>query len=58
MVSLRELVPGARLKLKSGKIVEVVENPRDGTWIIARLAGQRDAPSDLVHADDVVEQVP
>jgi len=54
LLSIQHLEPGARLKLKDGKIVEVVENPQDGTWLIVRdmSSGASDV---LLHVDDILE---
>jgi hypothetical protein len=55
MLSIQNLEPGTRLKLKDeGKIVEVVENPQDGTWLIVRNLSPG-APEELCHADDILE---
>lgn len=35
-VNLTTLLPGTRLRLADGAIVEIVENPQDGTWLICR----------------------
>lgn len=51
---LQDLPLGARLILKSGAEVEVVENPRDGQWLFVRPAGSSDE-SELVFAADVAE---
>jgi hypothetical protein len=52
-IMIQELPVGSRLKLKSGAEVEIVENPRDGSWLYAKRAGAEEA--DLVFADDVLE---
>jgi hypothetical protein len=60
MISIQLLEPGARLKLRSDAVVEVFENPRDGTWLVAKAVrpdGSLDATTELVHVDDVVAQV-
>ena len=36
MISIQNLEPGARLTLHSGAQVVVVENPRDGAWLMVR----------------------
>ena len=55
-IMLQKLAVGARLILRDGTEVEIVENPRDGQWIFARPAGS-DLEPDLVFAGDVVELV-
>lgn len=54
MLSIQHLAPGTRLKLKDGKIVAIVENPQDGTWLIVRGLNP-EAQDELCHADDIVE---
>jgi hypothetical protein len=54
MLSIQHLEPGTRLKLKDGKIVEVVDNPQDGTWLIVRDLNSTSA-QDLCHVDDILE---
>jgi hypothetical protein len=36
MVSVQDLRVGARIRLTSEKIAEVLENPRDGMWLLVR----------------------
>jgi hypothetical protein len=55
MLPIQNLQPGTRIKLKGeGKIVEVVENPQDGTWLIVRGL-DTGAPDELCHADEILE---
>ena len=35
---------GARVKLRDGEIAEVVDNPRDGMWILLRFLEAPDNP--------------
>jgi hypothetical protein len=35
MISFQDLKNGTRLRLKSSAIVEVLDNPRDGLWLVA-----------------------
>lgn len=35
-VNLRTFKPGDTLQLVDGRVVEVVENPGDGAWLICR----------------------
>ena len=55
-----DLVPGTRLKTNEGAIVELVENPRDGVWLICKTiehAADPDAVSDVeqpIFAQDIV----
>jgi hypothetical protein len=54
MLSIQHWEPGTRLKLKDGKIVEVVDNPQDGTWLIVRDLSPG-APDVLLHIEDILE---
>jgi hypothetical protein len=58
MLAIQHLLPGARLKLTDGALVEVVENPHDGAWIMIRrvLDGESD-PMELCSVDDIVSLV-
>jgi hypothetical protein len=56
---LRELEPGERLRLRGGIIAEVMENPRDGMWIIVKYLSTPAGPAtsdalEMVAADDVL----
>ena len=64
MIAIQHLLPGTRIRLADGAIAEIRENPRDGTWVIARrLSPQGDSPDgaaepdDLVHVDDIAEVI-
>jgi hypothetical protein len=35
-INLLHLEPGARLRLADGAVVELIENPRDGSWLLCR----------------------
>lgn len=43
-LNLMELEPGMRVRLADGAIAEVVENPRDGTWMICRYLSHPVSP--------------
>jgi hypothetical protein len=53
---LQNLPLGARLLLRSGSQVEIVENPKDGQWLFVRPVGTDQEP-ELVFAADIVEVV-
>ncbi|MEQ1889682.1 MAG: hypothetical protein ABL951_10970 [Alphaproteobacteria bacterium] len=46
LVSIRE---GAKVKLRDGEIAEVVDNPRDGMWIVLRIL---EAPDDAARVGE------
>ena len=55
MLAIQTLQPGTRLKLKKDEtVVEVVENPQDGTWLIVRRL-EPGAGDELCHVDEVLE---
>ena len=54
MLSIQHWEAGTRLKLKDGKVVEVVDNPQDGTWLIVRELSPG-AAQELCHIDDILE---
>jgi hypothetical protein len=60
MINVRFLEPGTRVALADGSTVEIVSNPKDGIWLVARyLSSQRDASligtEEMVFAQDIVE---
>ena len=58
MISLQDLKAGARIRLSDSRIVSVVDNPRDGLWLIVGPDGAAgDAPAEMVHVDDVKEVI-
>lgn len=59
-VNIRSLLPGTRIALADGAVVEVVSNPADGVWLFARyLESPRDPAligrEEMIFAQDVVE---
>ena len=60
MVNLIELIPGTRLSLTNGLVAEVVDNPRDGMWVIVRYLDSsgdesQSGEEDMVFAQDIAE---
>lgn len=53
-IMLQDLPVGARLVLRNGSQVEIVENPRDGQWVFVKPVGSDQEP-ELVFAADVAE---
>jgi hypothetical protein len=58
-VPIRELEPGERIRLKGNILAEVVDNPRDGMWIIVRYLETPEGPvtghdSEMIMADEVI----
>ncbi|MGH7045313.1 MAG: hypothetical protein ACREE2_02845 [Stellaceae bacterium] len=45
LVNARLLVPGTRIVLVDGAVVEVVSNPQDGVWVFARYLTSPTDPS-------------
>ena len=58
---IQDLQPGARLRLVGGATAEVVSNPKDGYWVLARYLSAPDDPTKegteaLVFVADIVEE--
>ena len=53
-IMLQDLPVGARLILRDGSEVAVVENPRDGQWLFVRPVGSQQEP-EMVFAAEVAE---
>ena len=58
-INVRELAPGTSVVLANGAEAEIVDNPRDGMWLLARyLSSPRDATligqEEMIFAQDVV----
>ena len=58
-INIRDLAPGILVVLGNGAEAEIVDNPRDGMWLLARyLSSPRDATlvgqEDMIFAQDVV----
>jgi hypothetical protein len=58
-INLLDIAVGCRLALADGSVVEVVDNPGDGTWIFCRAVDAPPEAKDVpVFANDVVEVLP
>jgi hypothetical protein len=56
MLAIQHLAPGTRLKLQDDSVVEVRENPHDGTWLMVRRLPVQDGTEDeLMFVDDIAE---
>ena len=60
-VAIRDLDPGERIRLKGNILAEVVDNPRDGMWIIVRYLETPAGPvtgsePEMVMADEVIRR--
>lgn len=60
VINLRLLEPGAKIGLADGSTAEVVSNPMDGVWVVARYLSSPQDPSlegteDMVFAQDIAE---
>ena len=58
MVNLRLLEPGTKICLSDGSTSEVVSNPLDGIWVLARYLSSPKDPSligtqEMIFAQDV-----
>lgn len=57
-INIRDLAPGTSVVLGDGAVVEIVDNPRDGIWLLARyLSSPRDSTlvgrEEMIFAQDV-----
>ena len=58
-INVRDLAPGSSVMLVGGAEVEIIDNPRDGMWLLARyLSSPRDPAlvgrEEMIFAPDVV----
>ena len=58
-INIRDLAPGTSVVLVNGAEAEIVDNPRDGMWLLARyLSSPRDATlvgqEEMIFAQDVL----
>jgi hypothetical protein len=56
MLNLKDIQAGQSVRLKSGTVAEVVENMGDGIWL--QLRDPQTGDEDLVHCEEILEQVP
>ncbi len=59
-LNLREVPPGATIRLVDGATAEVLDNPKDGMWLICRYLSSpsdpaREGAQEPVFAHDVLE---
>ena len=47
----RDLPVGARVKRRDGAILEVIDNPRDGAWLLVRVVEAPNEPSSVGQED-------
>ncbi len=57
-INIRDLAPGTSVVLGDGAVAEIVDNPRDGIWLLARyLSSPRDSTlvgrEEMIFAQDV-----
>ena len=53
---------GTKLRLANGATVEILDNPRDGLWVMVRYLDSPDDPGlvgseDMIFANDIVGQL-
>ena len=59
MLNLYTVKVGDRLRLKDGRVVEVIENMGDGQWVEVKvLEGAAEDGDELVHSQDIAGLVP
>jgi hypothetical protein len=59
IINVRQLAPGVRVGLSGGATAEIVSNPGDGIWIVARYLSSPDDVSlvgteEMIFAQEVV----
>jgi hypothetical protein len=59
-VNIRLLEPGTRISLADGATAEIVSNPLDGVWVVARYLTSPDDPGrigteEMIFAQDIIE---
>jgi hypothetical protein len=62
LVAIQDLEPGTKIRLRGAVVAEVIENPRDGMWIVVRYLETAEGPVDgerieMAGADDVLARV-
>ncbi|MPS26449.1 hypothetical protein [Pigmentiphaga sp.] len=53
-LNLIDIEPGTRLRTNEGAIVELIENPRDGVWLICRYVEHPSEPGLVGDAEQTV----
>ncbi len=58
-INIRDLAPGTSVVLVDGSEAEIVDNPRDGMWLLARYLSAPHDPAlvgqeDMIFAQNVV----
>ena len=58
-INVRDLAPGTAIVLAGGAEAEIVDNPRDGMWLVARYLSSPQDPAlvgreEMIFAPDVV----
>ena len=62
-INIRTLMPGTQITLADGAVAEIVSNPQDGVWLVARyLSSPRDpalvGQEEMIFSQDVVAAAP
>jgi hypothetical protein len=60
LINTRELAPGMQIVLVDGAVAEVVSNPLDGVWVVARYLSSPADPAvvgreEMIFAQDIAE---
>jgi hypothetical protein len=56
VLNLREVEPGVTIQLKDGATAEVIDNPRDGMWLICRYLATPDDPAKTGTVEEIFVQ--
>lgn len=62
VIALQKVPTGGKLRLANGSIVEVVTNPEDGYWVLARYLSSptdvsKEGTEDMIFVYDVAEEL-
>jgi hypothetical protein len=60
LVNTRELTPGMQIVLVDGAVAEIVSNPLDGVWVVARYLSSPVDPAvvgseEMIFAQDIAK---
>ena len=63
IVNVRQLAEGTRVALLDGAVAEIVANPKDGVWVLARFVASPADPSrvgseEMIFAQDIAGLAP
>lgn len=62
LLNIRELEAGDRINIENGGTAEIVENPRDGVWLIVRYLtypgdDSKEGSEDMIFCEEVASRM-